>query len=154
MSLNYDLKAIHNYEELLVDVVDAEMGGQRYALPDDDPSTVYRIVNYVTRDLIFCMMPLAIGEITEKNWPEVYHRLCLYEFYNGRIWMAVALGPDIVKRHIGLKTNVHTSQKAWNAILKKWQDEAIARCRKMGDSMSPWVFHHNVKKEKQDELET
>lgn len=140
MSLNYDLKKVHDYQALMVKLVDTEMGGQRYANADDDPKDVYEAVNFVTRDIIFLTMPLAIGEITEKNWMEFYHRLCLYEMYHGQIWKDIRLGPDIVKRHIGLKTNVYTDVKAWNRLVKKWRAQFDAAAVKAADGLPAWEF--------------
>lgn len=129
MSLNWNMKEVRDREALFIKVVDTEDGGRRYPTPEDKPLDIYQVLNPVSEGLIWLLIPICMGDITEENWSEVYHRIRIYEIYSGPAFGRKLGGvtPEIVKRHVGLKTNVHTSLRDWHANLKRFEKEYPAK---------------------------
>jgi hypothetical protein len=75
----------------------------------------------VTEAMVWRLMAIDIGEITEKNVSEVWFRVRMYELLSGTYAIAwnepattVQLTREDVENHIGLSTNVSTkSRGAW-----------------------------------------
>jgi len=96
MALTYDLSTIKDYKTVCFD--EGEDGGMKPA----------------THSIIFATMAVGIGDLTEKNAPEFYARLHLYERMVGAFLVKMDDGkrvdvpftPEDVRAHIGLRTNV------------------------------------------------
>jgi hypothetical protein len=98
MSLRFDFSQIANHEELR----------------NDEGEVVP-----ATRDLIFSTMAIGLGKLTEKNFDKFYARLEMWTamFMNGED----APHPSVVRRHIGLTTNVvDESDSAW--LKRMWEN--------------------------------
>lgn len=102
MSLNYQLEKIESYKTLCW-LPDKEAGGEK--------------MNPITEGLIFSMMSIDIGEITENNLPEVMFRLRLYSRIMGKpitqIKDSFDYAVEEVRAHIGLYTNVGNKSRAY-----------------------------------------
>lgn len=95
-----------------------------------EPEPDYRL-SPITHALIFGTMAVGIGHISEKDAPEFYARLALYERMNGSFTTVpdpkdpsnrvnYYITPEDVQRHIGLRTNVfpkETRTKWYKRIL-------------------------------------
>jgi len=97
MSLNWDLSAVKNMEEVCFVERDGEDGPGRY-------------LNGITNSIIWGCLIVGIGTITEKGWEEWHLRYTLADRANGpyvkKGGEAYRLTREDVKAHIGLKTNV------------------------------------------------
>lgn len=104
MSLNYELGAIHEWQK----------ASENPLKPED----MHPVLHY----LIFGMMAIGIGTITDKNIRKVYERYCIYQLMCGP---AIRFGDgtelyvtwDDIERYKGLATNVTTETDA--QFLKK-----------------------------------
>lgn len=70
----------------------------------------------VTHTLIFAGLVTGINEITDKNWPEFYARLNIYErlfgsYLRDKDGNEVVFTPQDIRDHIGLRTNVNPLSK-------------------------------------------
>lgn len=96
MSLDYTLIKINNYKEICY-INDGEKD----------------VLNPVTHSLIFAMIPIGTGAITEDNCAEFYGRLQMLERANGHYLIRPTdwegkdkfITPEEVFQHIGLETN-------------------------------------------------
>lgn len=124
MSLNWDATSIKyfkdNPDELLVEVP--------YSYGDGE--STYTDLNVETKSLVFGSMSIGMGTITEKNHLEFYARwktlekldrgFYLYAIFNDGEKDCQKLTLDVVKKHIGLSTNVsYESQGKWAERLCK-----------------------------------
>jgi len=83
----------------------------------------------ITDTIIWMTMPCAIGHITEKNWKEFLFRVKVIERFNGPLLhefipntdppeagkgkqKPVYFTPEMIKKRIGLHTNVITETRA------------------------------------------
>lgn len=99
-----------------------------------------RRLGATTQVLIFVCMNLLVGEITEKNWKEVYLRLNMYERATGALRNKTENGrselvmftPDEVRAHVGLKMNiVHESMAAFKKnLVRILHEDAVRELRK------------------------
>lgn len=94
MSLNWDLKSVNNMEQVCFP------GGK---------------MSDVTNNLIWATVITNLGEITEENAEEFYHRLQFSGNCSKNDWSDITL--ENVKAHIGLKTNVTTI--TWDQFVKQ-----------------------------------
>jgi hypothetical protein len=105
MSLNWDLSGIKNQKELCW--VEAGLN------PHGQPQVK---MHPTTETLIFLMLAIEIGEITEKNWEEWFVRARVWEKAMGALRHDgkedFPTTPEEVKAHIGLKTNVFPKASA------------------------------------------
>lgn len=120
MSLDFSLKNVKDWEDLYGPGPHGEM-------------------NIVTHCLIWNMMSIDMGKITEENVEEVFTRLKMVEKVSGPpMWKGTGKDReprgftlDDVRRHIGMTTNVHTTTKTQFAarIAKQLRDHATAEYR-------------------------
>ena len=115
MSLSIDVGNVHNWKNYCYIKVQDEKTGEEY--DEYSPATKY---------LAWGSMGIGIGEITEKNYKEVYLRhlfITKLSAYSNE--MPVTL--EDVRKNIGLKTNVasETKSKWLNRISKSmyWELE-------------------------------
>ena len=80
------------------------------------------IPNDVVEAMIFVTMVIDIGEFTKKNVKDIFYRIKISEMFNGSPFVytdpenpkSVLADQDLIKKFIGLKTNVRTIS------LRKW----------------------------------
>ena len=85
------------------------------------------IPNDVVEAMIFVTMVIDVGEFTEKNVKDIFYRIKISEMFNGSPFLytdaknpkSVLADQDLIKKFIGLKTNVRTIS------LKKWFSNKI-----------------------------
>lgn len=132
MSLRYNLKDIKDWKtRCYVHGVDESVAdGARSGewIPDGT-------LRKETEALIFSMMAVGIGAITERNWHRVYARLHLWQQLEGASLIKdgepYLFTPEDVYRHIGLATNVHTETDAqWRkrvigAVVERYERAAV-----------------------------
>jgi len=113
MSLDFNIKNIKNYKTLCY-----QKG---------------RGMAPVTEALIWSTVGIGIGEITDKNHEEFYERLQLQQKVYGPL-LQVEGGPfditlDMIRDHIGLKTNVYPkiSKKKFMSNLAQSALEKVLR---------------------------
>lgn len=140
MSLSYDVRALPSalvFETLTasqvvargystIDAFLADVGSAwgwtepGMSSPDYENGRLERSITRMhprTETLIFAMMFIDMGEITTKNWKEVFTRIYMWERVNGAI-RRTAKGdflfftPEDVRLHFGLKCNVTEAGKA------------------------------------------
>lgn len=100
MSLDWSVTNVENYKELC------------WIENDDETFSL----NPVTEGIIFSMMGIDMGSITEANWEKFYTRLHIWETVNGTMlnkWddgvkEPRPITPQEVRAHIGLSANVST----------------------------------------------
>lgn len=118
MSLNWDVRNIRAMDKL----------------HSDDKNAGWLI----TDALIWAGLFTGIGTITEENWRQVYIRtraahtvlgLCAYRTVNGNSVKEQPITPGMVRRRIGLRTNV--SPKT-DTQFKKWLGETAFNQAKDG----------------------
>jgi len=112
MSLNFELEKIKNYKTLC---------------------WTGKEMNPVTPALIWSTTSIGIGEITDKNHEEFFERLDMHQKVYGSI-LRTDSGPfpitiDMVRDHIGLKTNVFhkVTKKKFLSNLAKGALEKVLR---------------------------
>lgn len=111
MSLNYDLTAIDNSDE----VCWTGQPGERTMQP-------------VTETLIWATMLVGISQITEKNYREFYLR-------DKMLYLDSTLTVADCKRHIGLKTNATDKTRAkFNGTLVSIYRERAERAARESES--------------------
>lgn len=146
MSLNWDISKITSKPEndwVWIKTVALRMGGYRYARDDDKPEDIEETLNPVTESLIWATMAVGLGSITEQNWEEFYYRLKLYEFHNREPYMQhFEVTPEMIRAHIGLRTNVSNTK---SAPVARWKADYIKRIK---TSDSAWKFEKPVFNEK------
>ena len=88
-------------------------------------------LNDISKDTISAMihvtMVIDVGEFTEKNVKDIFYRIKISEMFNGSPFMytdaknpkSVLADQDLIKKFIGLKTNVRTIS------LRKWFSNKI-----------------------------
>jgi hypothetical protein len=127
MSLNWDISGVKNHAVLSIHPDDREKAAA-------NPDGTYRL-NPVTNALIWGTMTIDIGQITEKNWKEVYRRIRAYERLVGAInqyykpdgthYPRYVTAQDVYD-HIGLRTNVATRTSAqWASRLLHMTDADV-----------------------------
>lgn len=122
MALNFDFKKVKNWER----VCWAETGET-----DENGKELMRLAP-ITDALIWGLLEIGIGKITQENWKEVWLRLACADMANegrGRIYERQPDGPttfrlissEEVHAHIGLSTNVSriTPIKFYNLLLER-----------------------------------
>jgi hypothetical protein len=124
MSLNWDATKIKyfkdNPDELYIEVP--------YSYGDG--GNTYTDLNVETKSLVFGSMSVGIGSITNKNYLDFYARwkvleklsrsFYLYSTFVGNEKNYQYLTLDVVKKHIGLATNVgFESQTKWSDRIAK-----------------------------------
>jgi hypothetical protein len=125
MSLDWNLSKIANHNTLC----------WREDGKNDAGETRYTLAPR-THTLIFAMMAIDIGTITEKNAVQVYTRIAAWESLFGvmcRMWddttQRAELVPctlDDVRAHIGLRTNVTTKSDAlWWFRVRKTHERQV-----------------------------
>ena len=112
MSLDFNIKNIKNYKTLCY------QGDQ---------------LSPITNAIIWSTMGIGIGEITDKNHEEFYERMELQQKVYGP-FLSAESGPfpitlDMVRDHIGLKTNVFpkVTKKKFMANLAQGALEKVLR---------------------------
>ncbi len=127
MSLDWKLTDIKDYKEL--------------CWREDPDDSELRILNPVTKALIFRTMSVGMGDITEKNWKDFYERLYFLQLLDGPEITGTdsegeivqrSITPEEVHRHVGLHTNVWPKEgaAAWrNRMWKGTQRESRRRIR-------------------------
>jgi len=83
-----------------------------------------------TQAMVFATIGVGIGAVTEANWQEFYARMKL-----GYYWNDAEITPDVVRRYIGMRTNVSFETRA------KWLK------RVMGSRLDEYVYQANRVKE-------
>ena len=80
----------------------------------------------VITEMIYVTMVIEIGHFTEKNINEVFYRISIAEMFNGnpfhyepKTFKSILADMDLLKKFIGLKTNVG------NTPLRKWFSKKI-----------------------------
>ena len=112
MSLDWSVEKVKNYKEV--------------CWVDDGPDTVR--VNPITEAIIWGLLEIDMGSITDKNWRDVWMRLTIMDAVReeGRIryldeesdkFVTRSITKEEVISHIGLSTNV--SNKPSTAFYKK-----------------------------------
>lgn len=126
MSLNWDATKIQYFKDN-----PDELYSEVYAGFGDETNT-YTDLNVETKSLVFGSMGIGIGSITKSNYLDFYARWKVIEkfdssFYvyatfvgNEKIYHHLTL--DVVKKHIGLSTNVgfESATKWAQRISKNW----------------------------------
>ena len=94
-----------------------------------DRGESYSDVNAQTKSMIFASMAVGIGNLTDANAKEWYARWKIMEKYDGIYFTSSfidgeyvdnTLPPEIVKKHIGLSTNVsYIKSSDWAIRLAK-----------------------------------
>lgn len=134
MSLNYNLSAIENWQQVcfarrseppegaprecsLEDFVEEQpwFMGPSWEMSDDGTEIVR--MNAITFAFCFLSQSVMMGDITEKNYKEVYLRWYMIERASGARLQTATGEPryitlEDVKAHIGLKVNVAIESKA------------------------------------------
>lgn len=124
MSLNWDGRKIRAVEQL----------------HNDDPKRPNAIgVGWlITDSLVWASLFTGMDRITEENWQQVYIRtraahavlgMCVYRKLKDDTYVEQALTPGMVRRRIGLETNV--SPKT-DAQFKRWLGETAFNQAKDG----------------------
>jgi hypothetical protein len=101
VSLNYDLRDVQENEHTTSEET-------------HNDGTIQKWGRW-TETLIFATMAVDMGEITEKNYQQFYqrHRWFLRAAgINPRDYTDAGYSEEVVKAHIGLKTNVFTTTEA------------------------------------------
>jgi|TARA_S200002703_G_scaffold119822_1_gene105562 hypothetical protein len=89
--------------------------------------------NIVT-EMIYCTMVIEIGHFTEKNIKDVFYRISIAEMFNGFPFhielnshgspKSILADMDLLKKFIGLKTNVGTTpMRKWFSTKLKQQEK-------------------------------
>ena len=81
----------------------------------------------IINSMINITMVIDVGEFTEKNVKDIFYRIKISEMFNGSPFVytdaknpkSVLADQDLIKKFIGLKTNVRTIS------LKKWFSNKI-----------------------------
>ena len=97
--------------------------------------------NIVT-EMIYCTMVIEIGHFTEKNIKEVFYRISIAEMLNGcpfhyepKTFKSILANMDLLKKFIGLKTNVgNTPMRKWFSKKLKEQEKLDAREEKLNNA--------------------
>jgi hypothetical protein len=95
---------------------------ERDPLPSEGkPGEKVRALRPLTEALIFATLGVKIGHITESNASEFYARLKVTERLDGPLLyktddegnqIDVAVTPEMIRAHVGLRTNVPTEKRA------------------------------------------
>jgi len=80
------------------------------------------VPNDVIETMIHVTMIIDVGEFTEKNVKDIFYRIKIAEMFNGTPFIysfknetkSILADQDLIKKFIGLKTNVRTIS------LRKW----------------------------------
>lgn len=124
MSLNWNIDRIANFETVCLNTAE---DGTRTLRP-------------ATEGLIWATMLVGLNGITEKNAPQFYARLSVWESLNGAIRSnATQSQPytvEEVRAHIGLGTNATIETDA------KWGKRLIERA--LTDARRDFAFRHAV----------
>lgn len=119
MSLNFDLTAIPL--EVRTIIADEDCRNPHYVEGKSDPENEFdyrkgdRIMNPVTRALIWSTLGVGIGKLTEDNLAEFAFRMKVTDGLYGKpvqekqpdgSWKARAFTLDELRAHVGLSTNV------------------------------------------------
>lgn len=138
MSLDWNISKITNNPKntwVWIKVVKVGFAGHRYANEDDKPEDITEILNPVTESLIWATIAVGLGCITDENWKEFYYRLKMYEAHNGEPFMEhFPVTPEMIKAHIGLRTNVSNTR---SAPVARWKADYLKRIK---ESDVPWKF--------------
>lgn len=134
MSLNWDARNIQYFkdhpDELNVEVPDSYGNGK----------STYTDLNVETKSLVFGTMAIGIGNITDKNYLDFYARwktlekldssFYLYSSFNDNEKICHKLTLDVVKKHIGLVTNVGFES------LAKWSERMSSPRNRFSNQMT------------------
>ena len=93
--------------------------------------------NIVT-EMIYVTMVIEIGQFTEKNIKEVFYRISIAEMFNGspyhyepKTFKSILADMDLLKKFIGLKTNVgDTPMRKWFSTKFKQQQKIDSKIGK------------------------
>ena len=93
--------------------------------------------NIVT-EMIYVTMVIEIGHFTEKNIKEVFYRISIAEMFNGspyhyepKTFKSILADMDLLKKFIGLKTNVgDTPMSKWFSTKFKQQQKIDSKIGK------------------------
>lgn len=139
MSLDWNIGKIKNWQELRVWGENDAMGS---FVPYKDQKQAHTEktswkMDVCTETLVFSMMSIQMGEITEKNWQDVYTRMSFLEKVGGAQrqrflkeedeWEPIYYTPEDIKRRIGLATNVGT--RAASAFYKNVYENHRRDCQ-------------------------
>lgn len=88
---------------------------------------VKNVEDDIINSMINITMVIDVGEFTEKNVKDIFYRIKISEMFNGSPFLytdaknpkSVLADQDLIKKFIGLKTNVRTIS------LKKWFSNKI-----------------------------
>ena len=99
----------------------------------------YEDLNVATKSLVFGCMAVGLGDITYKTAPvwyarwkifEKYDNFYLFSTYDGNQSIKTYLTPDVIKKHIGLGTNVS------NETDTKWLSRVVEAYKRDGKEVS------------------
>ena len=127
MALHWDVsKVVENNEyPKWVKGVELPMGGFRYPR-ENETEKVEDFLAPRLNAIIWAMLVVGLGSITEKNWKKFYQRLWIYEKVMGPV-IEIPYTAKEIKAYIGLSTNVSTeSDAAFFKKVKRWNTEAVA----------------------------
>jgi len=121
MSLNWNLSKIDGYKDVCyerhvgtTEEMDAmarrvTLTGPDWEWESDARAALVRL-SPITHALIWHTTSIGMGSITEKNWQEFYRRVHTQERALGALLLSDGkphyIGPQDVRQHIGLTTNV------------------------------------------------
>lgn len=100
------------------------------------------VPDHVITEMIYCTMVIEIGHFTEKNIKEVFYRISIAEMLNGcpfhyepKTFKSILANIDLLKKFIGLRTNVgNTPMGKWFSKKLKEQEKLDAREEKLNNA--------------------
>jgi len=89
------------------------------------------VPDHIITEMIYATMVIEIGHFTEKNIQDVFCRISILEMFNGtpfhyepKTFKSVLADIDLLKKFIGLKTNVgNTPMRKWFSKKLKQQEK-------------------------------
>ena len=129
MALNWDISKVKDFKTVCW-IKTGEV--------DEDGDELVRI-NPITDTLIWGLLEIGVGKITEANWPEVWMRLAmadgadgegrLYEFDSDNKRVTRSLTMEEVHAHVGLCTNISYETPA--VFYKKMKEKVKRQASKL-----------------------